>query len=311
MGFGSGGLGNPLTIDTGNNAITNTGLILAGGDTITVDSPVIGVGKELIWEGGKIVFNASVSSGQTVTLSGAGTLQLDKSASFAATISGLTKSNAVDLADLAWVPGKMKATFVGNTSGGVLTVTNGATKINLNLSGNYTKSSWNLSKDGTGGTLVVDPPADGALAPNAVPGGPQTPAHAWASNQAPEPFITASDSSRGTITDSATPWPDSSLQWLEQHVPSILAEFQGFQHGDGLTRLINQIENWNSPSNSFTPTTNGPGEQSAFDAGWQSHMIQTMASFVDGKGGPSSGPLIQTNDQMPQIVLAGSAQSHN
>jgi hypothetical protein len=31
---------NPLTIDTGSNAITNTGLINADGDVITVDSPV-------------------------------------------------------------------------------------------------------------------------------------------------------------------------------------------------------------------------------------------------------------------------------
>jgi hypothetical protein len=320
---GGGGVGHgraPLTIDTGSNAIINTGSIVASGDTVTVNSPITGVGTDLIQGGGKMVFNASVSSGQTVDFSGGGTLQLDKSALFTGTISGLTKSNAVDLADLSWVSGKMKATFVGNTSGGVLTVTNGATSINLNLSGNYTKSRWNLSQDGTGGTLVVDPPINGALAPNAVPSGSQTPALASASNQTSDPFITASDSYRGTtITDPTTPWPDSPLQWLEQHVPSILSEFQDFQHGDGLTQLLNQVENWSSPSGSLTPTTNGQSAQSAqsnsldswFDAGWKSHMTQTMASFVDSKGGPPPGVLIQTNDQMPQIVLAGSTQYHS
>jgi hypothetical protein len=34
-----------------------------------------------------------------------------------------------------------------------------------------------------------------------------------------------------------------------------------------------------------------------FAAGWQSHLIQTLASFGDGKGGPSQGGPIQPNDQ--------------
>jgi hypothetical protein len=94
-----------------------------------------------------------------------GILKLDMSAQVTGNISGLTPKDAVDLADLAWVAGHMKATFAGNASGGVLTVTNGTNSINLNLLGNYTQATWKLSKDGSGGTRVVDPPADGSNSP--------------------------------------------------------------------------------------------------------------------------------------------------
>ncbi len=53
----------------------------------------------------------------------------------------------------------MHATFSGNTAGGVLTVTDGSHSVELNLLGNYTTSTWALSRDGSGGTTVTDPPA--------------------------------------------------------------------------------------------------------------------------------------------------------
>jgi hypothetical protein len=61
----------------------------------------------------------------------------------------------------------MKATFVANVaspiSGGILTVTNGSNNVALNLLGDYTHATWNLSKDSSGkGTLVVDPLAKGS-----------------------------------------------------------------------------------------------------------------------------------------------------
>ena len=39
----------------------------------------------------------------------------------------------------------MHANFSGNTAGGVLTVTDGSRRVKLNLSGNYTTSTWALS----------------------------------------------------------------------------------------------------------------------------------------------------------------------
>ncbi len=59
-----------------------------------------------------------------------------------------------------WVSGKMKATYSGNSAGGTLTVTDGSQSVSLKLSGDYTNATWVLSKDKTGGTKVVDPPAN-------------------------------------------------------------------------------------------------------------------------------------------------------
>ena len=74
-------------------------------------------------------------------------------------ITNLTPKDTIDLADLTYVSGHTKATYSGNTAGGTLTVTNGTSTVSLTLVGNYTKSTWVLSRISTGGTLVVDPPA--------------------------------------------------------------------------------------------------------------------------------------------------------
>ena len=90
-------------------------------------------------------------------------------APFTGYLSGLTTTNSVDLVDLAWTrPSKlMTATYSGTASGGTLTVSNGTNSVKLNLLGDYSTASWLLSKDGTGGTLVVDPPISGSLTPDA------------------------------------------------------------------------------------------------------------------------------------------------
>ena len=84
------------------------------------------------------------------------------------TISGLTPKVSIDLADLTYVAGKMKASYLA----GVLTVTNGSQSVSLNISGNFTNATWVLSQDSTGGTIVVDPPSNPSLPapPSSSPG---------------------------------------------------------------------------------------------------------------------------------------------
>jgi hypothetical protein len=96
-------------------------------------------------------------SGQSVTFEGTtGTLKLDDSLAFTGQVSGLTGSDALDLADVSY-GANTTATFLGNTSGGTLTVTDGTDTANIALVGNYLSSNWDLSSDGNGGTIVVDP----------------------------------------------------------------------------------------------------------------------------------------------------------
>jgi hypothetical protein len=115
------------------------------------NSAVLEVGKTADF-GGLVTFasgsNGTVKFDQSLT---------QPSTTFAGWIAGLTPQTKIDLADLTYVPGKMAATYDSSTS--ELTVSNGTNSVSLNLSGDYSNATWTLSKDATGGTLVVDPPA--------------------------------------------------------------------------------------------------------------------------------------------------------
>src|SRR6202044_1226583 len=96
-------------------------------------------------------------SGQSVTFEGAtGTLKLDDAVGFTGQVSGLAGSDAIDLAAVSYGAGTT-ATFLGTTAGGTLTITDGTNTANIALQGDYLSSSWDVSSDGNGGTVVVDP----------------------------------------------------------------------------------------------------------------------------------------------------------
>ena len=94
---------------------------------------------------------------QSVTFAGtSGTLTIDNSIFFSGQISGLAGADALDLADITY-GAATTATFLGNTTGGILTVTDGTRTAEIALQGDYLSSGWTLSSDGYGGTTVVDP----------------------------------------------------------------------------------------------------------------------------------------------------------
>src|SRR5262249_305199 len=69
-----------------------------------------------------------------------------------------TGSDALDLAGISY-GAHTTAIYLGNAQGGILTVSDGTRTANIDLVGNYLSSSWHLSSDGNGGTVVVDPVA--------------------------------------------------------------------------------------------------------------------------------------------------------
>ena len=96
-------------------------------------------------------------SGQAVDFTDStGTLKIDDAVAFTGQVSGLTGSDVLDLADISY-GASTTATFLGNASGGTLTVSDGTQAVALALVGDYLSSSWNVSSDGNGGTDVVDP----------------------------------------------------------------------------------------------------------------------------------------------------------
>jgi hypothetical protein len=162
------------------SAIATFSGAVTGSETFTItnnasavmSTAISATGSFVLLKNGNLEFAAADSENVAFGPGATGTLKLDHSltAPFTGQLSGLTANNTVDLADLTWSKKKMTATFAANaanpTSGGALTVSNGSQSVKLNLLGNYTQAAWNLSKDGSGGTLVVDPPR--LLAPNPV-----------------------------------------------------------------------------------------------------------------------------------------------
>jgi hypothetical protein len=111
------------------------GPLIATGATLEIDSPYAG----------------------PVTFAGStGTLQLDTPSSFSGTVAGLTGQDTLDLRFIN--PSTVQTpTYVGNSSGGTLTVTDGTHTANIALVGNYLASTFVASSDGHGGTAIVDP----------------------------------------------------------------------------------------------------------------------------------------------------------
>jgi hypothetical protein len=80
-------------------------------------------------------------------------------------VAGMTGQDTLDLVDINFAT-VGTPTFNGTSTGGVLTVSDGSHTANIALLGNYIASSFAVSSDGHGGTLVVDPPTPPILGPS-------------------------------------------------------------------------------------------------------------------------------------------------
>src|SRR5262249_3419507 len=111
-------------------------------------------------------------SAQSVTFAGTtGALRLSDAQEFTGHIFGLSGADALDLANFAY-GASVKATYVGDTTGGTLTVSDGAKTAHIALSSDYLSSTWTVSSDGEGGTTIVDPPLPAGVALQQIDGGP-------------------------------------------------------------------------------------------------------------------------------------------
>jgi hypothetical protein len=168
---------NPLIIDTGASAVTNTGTLEATNNgELFVASNVTNTGH-LIANNGTDIFAGAVSGTGTATVQGAGSIEFGSTTTsnitFAAgadgtvtfdaastltgkvSITGFTLGDTIDLADINFVGTGPTLTF----SKGLLTVSDGTHVAKLNMVGNFTLASFHAASDGSGGTLITDPPA--------------------------------------------------------------------------------------------------------------------------------------------------------
>ena len=164
--------GGTLTLDTG-HTITNDGILEAtNGGTLQIDDAVSGSGSAII-AGGTLIFDAQSNVNVTFD-NGAGTpaygeLVIGHASDFSGQISGFAgtapdtaHSDAIDLKDISF---GSNITFAyddnaGTDTGGTLTIfDSGNTVDNITFAnGEYTTASFTFSSDGSGGTLITDPP---------------------------------------------------------------------------------------------------------------------------------------------------------
>jgi hypothetical protein len=129
------------------SSVSNTGAMTAAGATLSLDAAVSGVGMLDLRAGGTLNLVTGSDAGQTVDFLGNGTLDLGAANAFAGHISGFGGADVIDLVN----------TLANHESfaGGVLTLSEGGTQVErLHLNGAYSTSSFSLSSDHNGGTLV-------------------------------------------------------------------------------------------------------------------------------------------------------------
>ncbi|NEV00841.1 Ig-like domain-containing protein [Bradyrhizobium uaiense] len=151
---------------------------LNGDGVIDTASTVLDISGKLVLPLANMIQPATIEAGAKLELAGAvsgsitfnaatGTLVLDHASQFTGKLIHLSgdgtasNSNQIDLKDIAF-GSATSASYSGDTTGGVLTVTDAQSHTaHLSLVGDYAHSTFNLSNDGSGGTLVIDPPKDG------------------------------------------------------------------------------------------------------------------------------------------------------
>jgi T1SS-143 domain-containing protein len=157
-----------LVIDTGVNAVNNTGMLEAtGAGGLDIHSSVINEG--VLWaNGGNIDLEGNVSGRGTVLLSGHASLEIggsfsqaislstdaqatitiDHAVAFTGTIAGLDGNDALRFGDISAATASFSYTENAAKTGGVLIVTDGAHIATVGLTGDYSANDFLLSHDG-------------------------------------------------------------------------------------------------------------------------------------------------------------------
>ncbi|MFK4621604.1 VCBS domain-containing protein [Bradyrhizobium diazoefficiens] len=166
---------NSLDIDTGTNAITNsgtfeatgagglvihsdvinTGVLWANDGDVTIDGNVSGNGSALISGTATLAFAHASAENTTFAAGATGTLILGDSFNFSGTVSGMTADDHIDLLDFNFASAPtLNYTPNADSSGGTLSITDGAHTANIALLGTFDPTGFQIEADKTTGTLV-------------------------------------------------------------------------------------------------------------------------------------------------------------
>lgn len=188
--------------------VNDTGAIEAASGTLDFTQKLSGAGTLTIDAGATLEADSSASSTLSVGFNGAGgILALGNAKTFAATISGFSASDTLDLLGT-------KATTATLGAGDTLVIMNGIKAVaTLQLAGDFTGDTFNVASDGNGGTNITVTPGPGPAV--AAPAVHAAPAHVAApASSASHQFVAAmagfgSGDPGGPVT-----------MWFEGHGPA-------------------------------------------------------------------------------------------
>ncbi len=143
------------------------GLYAAPSATVRISSALSGTsGSATIGTGATLELAAANSASITFS-SSTGMLKLDNPSTFSGTIFNFTGDGTLSGSDQIDLKG-VKFNSVNDTySNGVLTVTDGTHTDMLDFNGSYTLANFKFASDGSGGTIVYDPPVPAGQSQNA------------------------------------------------------------------------------------------------------------------------------------------------
>ncbi|MDR6610159.1 VCBS domain-containing protein, partial [Pseudomonas synxantha] len=168
---------NAMVIDTGSNAVTNTGVLEASGSgglviesalvnsgslwandgNITVHGDASGAGSATISGSAMLEFGAASDQHVTFDTGAAGTLKLDVSAAFSGSVSGFAAGDKLDFGDVAF-SANTQITYAANDTGtgGMLSVNDGAHVAQVAINGQYAAAGLQANAEGSGSELAYD-----------------------------------------------------------------------------------------------------------------------------------------------------------
>ena len=140
--------------------VTNTGTLDANNATLLIEGAVSG-GKATIEGTGEIEFGGASPADVTFAANADGFLKLDEPLAFTGTVSGFTTGDYIDLTNINFAH---NPTLSYSSKTHVLTVTDSVSHVTDTITFKGEVGSFSAQDDGSGGTLITDPPSTNMVA---------------------------------------------------------------------------------------------------------------------------------------------------
>ncbi|MEO8927332.1 MAG: hypothetical protein ABI306_09230 [Caulobacteraceae bacterium] len=124
-------------------------VIVSNGDTFALSGALTGSGQLVVETGATAQIGAAAANQSVVFADAAGTLKLSSAAKFAATLSGAVIGDKIDLL------GTPATAATVNANDQLVITDNGAKVATIQLAGDYANTTFNVARDGAGGSLIT------------------------------------------------------------------------------------------------------------------------------------------------------------